>query len=57
VGVPRCVTDGLWRGASAYRCIDSRCGDSLCYSSYWVGTLRRFLSFCHAAEATGWLVC
>jgi L-alanine-DL-glutamate epimerase-like enolase superfamily enzyme len=57
VGVPLCVNEGLWRAADAYRIIDSRCGDYLCFSSYWVGTLRRFQSLCHAAEAKGWLVC
>jgi glucarate dehydratase len=57
VPVPLCVNEGLWRAADAYRIIDSRCGDYLCFSSYWVGTLRRFQSLCHAAEAKGWLVC
>ena len=57
VPVPLCVNEGLWRAADAYRIIDSRCGDYLCFSAYWVGTLRRFQSLCHAAEAKGWQVC
>jgi glucarate dehydratase len=57
VPVPLCVNEGLWREADAYRIIDSRCGDYLCFSSYWVGTLRRFQSLCHAAQAKGWLIC
>ena len=57
VPVPLCVNEGLWREADAYRIIDSRCGDFLCFSSYWVGTLRRFQSLCHAAQAKGWQVC
>ena len=57
VPVPLCVNEGLWRAADAYRIIDSRCADYLCFSSYWVGTLRRFQSLCHAAEAKGWQVC
>ncbi|HEX5794713.1 MAG TPA: mandelate racemase/muconate lactonizing enzyme family protein, partial [Geminicoccaceae bacterium] len=57
VPVPLCVNEGLWRAADAYRIIDSRCADYLCFSAYWVGTLRRFQSLCHAAEAKGWQVC
>jgi L-alanine-DL-glutamate epimerase-like enolase superfamily enzyme len=57
VDTPLCVNEGLWREADAYRLIESRCGDYLCFSSYWFGTLRRFQSLCHAAQAKGWLVC
>jgi L-alanine-DL-glutamate epimerase-like enolase superfamily enzyme len=57
VPVPLCVNEGLWREADAWRIIDSRCGDFLCFSSYWVGSLRRFQSLCHAAGAKGWQVC
>jgi L-alanine-DL-glutamate epimerase-like enolase superfamily enzyme len=57
VPVPLCVNEGLWREADAYRIIDSRCGDYLCFSSYWVGTLRRCQSLCHAAGAKGWQIC
>ena len=57
VGVPLCVNEGLWREADAYRIVESRCGDYLCFSSYWVGSLRRFQSLCHAAQANGWQVC
>ena len=39
VSVPFCVNEGLWREADAYRVIKSRCGDYLCYSQYWVGSL------------------
>jgi len=57
VAVPLCVNEGLWREADAYRIIHSRCGDYLCFSSYWVGSLRRFQSVAHAARAQGWQVC
>jgi glucarate dehydratase len=57
VAVPLCVNEGLWREADAYRIINSRCGDYLCFSSYWVGSLRRFQAICHAARAQGWQVC
>ena len=39
VDVPICVNEGLWREADAYRIIKSRCGDYLCFSQYWVGSL------------------
>jgi L-Ala-D/L-Glu epimerase len=55
--VPLCDNEGLWREADAWRVIDSNCGDYLCFSSYWVGTLRRFQSLCHGAAARGWQVC
>ena len=57
VRVPLCVNEGLWREADAYRIIESRCGDYLCFSSYWVGSLRRWHSLCQAARAYGWQVC
>jgi L-alanine-DL-glutamate epimerase-like enolase superfamily enzyme len=57
VSVPLCVNEGLWREADAYRIIERRCGDYLCFSSYWVGSLRRFQSLAHAAHARGWQVC
>jgi L-alanine-DL-glutamate epimerase-like enolase superfamily enzyme len=57
VAVPLCVNEGLWREADAYRIIESRCGDYLCFSSYWVGSLRRWHSLCQAARAYGWQVC
>jgi L-Ala-D/L-Glu epimerase len=57
VPVPLCVNEGLWREADAYRIVNSRCGDYLCFSSYWVGSLRRLQSLCHAARAQGWQVC
>jgi L-alanine-DL-glutamate epimerase-like enolase superfamily enzyme len=57
VAVPLCVNEGLWREADAYRIIESRCGDYPCFSSYWVGSLRRWHSLCHAARAYGWQVC
>ena len=46
VAVPFCVNEGLWREADAYRLIKSRCGDYLCLSPYWVGSLGRW----HALE-------
>ncbi len=52
-----CVNEGLWTESEAYRVIRSRCGDVLCFSSYWVGTLQRFVTLCQAAHLEGWRVC
>ena len=54
---PLCVNEGLWREADAMRIIKSRCCDVLCFSSYWVGSLRRFLGLARAAHLEGQLVC
>lgn len=52
-----CVNEGLWREADVVRVIKSRCAGLLCFSSYWVGSLRRFNSLIHAAHLEGQLVC
>jgi glucarate dehydratase len=56
VEVPFCVNEGLWREADAYRLIKSRCGDYLCYSQYWVGSLARFHLFNRLGHLEGWQV-
>jgi L-alanine-DL-glutamate epimerase-like enolase superfamily enzyme len=33
--------------------IRDRGADILCFSSYWVGSLRRFLTLCHVADLAG----
>src|SRR5215470_2051510 len=55
--VPLCVNEGLWREADAFRVIKSRCGDYLCYSQYWVGSLLRFHELNWMAHLEGWQVC
>src|SRR5437667_6950694 len=57
VGVPFCVNEGLWREADAYRVIKSRCGDYLCYSQYWVGSLGRWHALNQISHLEGWQVC
>jgi glucarate dehydratase len=57
VSVPFCVNEGLWREADAYRVIKSRCGDYLCYSSYWVGSILRWHALNQVSHLEGWLVC
>ena len=57
-GLPSlCVNEGLWREADAMRIIKRRCCDYLCFSSYWVGSLRRFHTLLHAAHLEGQMVC
>lgn len=57
VPVALCANEGLWREADAMRVIRSRCADVLCFSSYWVGSLRRFHTLCHAAHLEGQKIC
>ena len=56
VDVPFCVNEGLWREADAYRLIKSRCGDYLCYSQYWVGSLGRWHMLNQVSHLEGWQV-
>lgn len=56
VTTPFCVNEGLWREADAYRLIKSRCGDYLCYSQYWVGSLGRWHTLNHVSHLEGWQV-
>ena len=57
-GLPSlCVNEGLWREADAARIIKSRCCDYLCFSSDWVGSLRRFHTLWQLAHLEGQLVC
>jgi L-alanine-DL-glutamate epimerase-like enolase superfamily enzyme len=55
--VALCVNEGLWREADAYRLIKSRCGDYLCFSPYWVGSLSRFHALVVISHLEGWMVC
>jgi L-alanine-DL-glutamate epimerase-like enolase superfamily enzyme len=56
VTTPFCVNEGLWREADAYRLIKSRCGDYLCYSQYWVGSLGRWHTLNHLSYLEGWQI-
>jgi L-Ala-D/L-Glu epimerase len=57
VSVALCVNEGLWREADAYRVIKSRCGDYLCFSPYWVGSLARFHTLNWIGHMEGWQLC
>ncbi|MBL8894874.1 MAG: mandelate racemase/muconate lactonizing enzyme family protein [Rhizobiales bacterium] len=54
VDVAFCVNEGLWREADAYRVIKSRCGDYLCFSQYWVGSLGRWHMLNQMSHLEGW---
>ena len=56
VAVPLCVNEGLWREADAYRLIKSRCGDYLCFSQYWVGSITRWHMLNQVGHMEGWQV-
>ncbi len=56
-GVALCVNEGLWTVPDAMRAVESRCGDYLCFSTYWVGTVARFQVICEAAAFRGWRIC
>ena len=56
VDVAFCVNEGLWRDADAYRLIKSRCGDYLCFSQYWVGSLGHWHTLNHTSHMEGWQV-
>lgn len=45
-GVAVCANEGLWTEADASRIIQSRLADYLCFSPYFVGSLRRWQTLC-----------
>jgi glucarate dehydratase len=57
VPVALCANEGLESEANVLRVIRSRCADVLCFSGYWVGTLRRFSTLCQVAHLEGLQVC
>ena len=57
VPVALCANEGLDTVGGCLRVIRSRAADVLCFSSYWVGTLRRFQTLCQFAHFEGQLVC
>ncbi|HEY2112593.1 MAG TPA: mandelate racemase/muconate lactonizing enzyme family protein [Dongiaceae bacterium] len=57
VPVALCANEGLERQSEVTRMIASGDADMLCFSSYWVGSLRRFHSLCHAAHLAGIKIC
>ena len=53
VPVALCANEGLGRQADALAMIESHAADILCFSSYWVGSLRRFHTLSHLAALHG----
>ncbi|MGH1482509.1 MAG: mandelate racemase/muconate lactonizing enzyme family protein [Geminicoccales bacterium] len=50
------INEGLWHEPDAHRIINERPGDYLCFSSYWVGSARRFMSLAWLAHHKGWKI-
>ncbi|MCP4307546.1 MAG: mandelate racemase/muconate lactonizing enzyme family protein [bacterium] len=55
-GAPISVNEGLWHEPDVYRIIQERPGDYLCLSSYWVGSVRRYMSMAWHAHFKGWKI-
>lgn len=53
VPVALCANEGLGRSLDVLSMIESHAADVLCFSSYWVGTLRRFHTLSHVAALHG----
>ena len=52
-----CVNEGLWKENEFIDIINSRCGDYLCCSHYYVGTVRKFLHLAYLSNYMGWMIC
>ena len=52
-----CVNEGLWKENEFIDIINSRCGDYLCCSHYYVGSVRKFLHLAYLSNYYGWLIC
>jgi L-alanine-DL-glutamate epimerase-like enolase superfamily enzyme len=48
-----CANEGLGRQVDVLAMIESHAADILCFSSYWVGSLRRFHTLSHVAALHG----
>jgi L-alanine-DL-glutamate epimerase-like enolase superfamily enzyme len=51
--VALCANEGLGRQTDVIAMIESHAADVLCFSSYWVGSLRRFNTLSHLAALHG----
>jgi L-alanine-DL-glutamate epimerase-like enolase superfamily enzyme len=57
VTTPISANAAMMREIDVVRIMQSGCGDVLCFSPYFVGTLARFVAISHVAHQNGWLVC
>jgi glucarate dehydratase len=55
--VALCANEGLGSEAEVLRIIAAESTDVLCFSNYWVGSLRRFHTLAHLAHLKGVAVC
>lgn len=55
--VPLCLNEGLWGVAEVTEAITRRVADHLCFSTYWVGTVRRFMMLAQLAAQHGISIC
>jgi glucarate dehydratase len=55
--VALCANEGLGSEVDVLRTIAAHAAEVLCFSSYWVGTLRRFHTLSHVAHLNGIGVC
>lgn len=53
VPVALCANEGLGRQTDVLAMVESHAADVLCFSSYWVGSLRRFHTLSHLAALHG----
>ncbi len=51
-GLPVCANEGTWTEADAARIIQNRSADYLCFSPYFVGSLRRRQTLCFMAASS-----
>ena len=52
-----CINEGLWQESEFYEILNNRCADYLCYSHYFLGTVRKFLNLANYANFLGWQIC
>lgn len=57
IRVPICMNEGLWGVPDVIEAIRCRAGDYLCFSPYWVGSIRRFMTLAHLAQIESIQVC
>lgn len=50
------INEGMWHEPDVHQIIQERPGDYLCFSIYWVGSVRRFMSLAWLAEHRGWKI-
>jgi glucarate dehydratase len=57
IATPICMNEGLWGVPEVIEAIRCRAADYLCFSPYWVGSIRRFMTLSHLAHVESIQVC